>query len=1122
MSNINILKRSKTIKKLPNFYLNHPSFETVKQLYLNNVIKSIASVEKTLNSIKVKKNGELYKTAVKKVQVINDKLEKLEELRPIESFFNQINKSLKNKSLILTPIQQKVFKNKVLQDKYVVEMKLKDSSSKFSTMNNKYIDGIIKIMTDGFLEGDVVTTYSDGAYTFDYTTIDKFIFKNVNEDNVKFIDNKSGSFFNYLNNTKLDLTRYQIIRKEDDGVEVNKEQCLIHCFKLLGLDEASINAVILSVCSDAKSNIGYIPKSALNKICGIIKKQIVIHSYENKTTKTQKQTYGKEYSDIYDIAVYKSHYFVQEETIYNKYFIDNYEKLIGLDNCFNIVRMSKGKYYEYKEKRCNTLYLVNKLFEQGYFIKDTSIINSLVGSKVIDSIPLDNIEQEQKLYECKEKDDEERDIFYADLESDVISGSEHQVLMIGVVKGSSSDEPKTFILDDRGPDVLVKSFLSYVKNNCKFSTVPIIYFHNLKYDYMGLIKKYLIIKEECTKNNQVYSVKGFFYKFQFELRDTYKLINIKLEKFPSTFGLSINKKEAIAYKYYTKDNIQLNIHNVKKYIDSFDQEKDKELFKKILQDNKKLFEFKEAEKTKKYDLDYGVDVNYGDSDNDTFNATKYYEYYLKYDCLVLKQGIEKFVKIVEEITGRNEKSPLFLHSYLTISSLTNSYMGLNGAFDDVYTVRANLREYISGAIYGGRVNVCNEYKKLVINEVINDYDAVSLYPSAIRRMCLEIGIPKGVAKKIINFNINDDYFIARFKITAINKKQQNPFIAVKSKEGINYINELFNNEPIILTIDKITLEDYINFHHIEFEFIDGVYWNEGFNKTMGDLIFELFTGRIEYKQLMKKLKDTSDEYSKCNILQEIIKLMMNSSYGKTILKKSNTKTSFIYNTAQGKEENGQIKSYVCNNFNTIKEFVKINKSQTQVLQNAIDDSYNLAHVGVLILSYSKRIMNEVMGLASDNKIDIYYQDTDSMHLKNVDIVRLESLFFNKYNRQIRGENLSQFHSDFKLQGAKKEVVSVKSIFLGKKSYVDVLQSENDKGEIITGYHLRMKGISESALQYASETKFKGDYFKLYESLSNGNEQKFILNPYKHSVSFEYVKGGIRSRGYQEFERVVKF
>jgi len=166
MSNINILKRSKTINKLESFYLNHPSFETVKQLYLNNTIKSIASVEKTLKSIKVKKNGELYKTSIKKAQVINDKLEKFEESRPIESFFKQINDSLKNKSLILTPIQQKVFKNKVLQDKYVVEMKLKDGTSKFSTMNNKYIDGIIKIMTAGFLEevGDEVS-YSDGAYT---------------------------------------------------------------------------------------------------------------------------------------------------------------------------------------------------------------------------------------------------------------------------------------------------------------------------------------------------------------------------------------------------------------------------------------------------------------------------------------------------------------------------------------------------------------------------------------------------------------------------------------------------------------------------------------------------------------------------------------------------------------------------------------------------------------------------------------------------------------------------------------------------------------------------------------------------------------------------------------------
>jgi hypothetical protein len=85
-SNINILKRSKTIKKLPSFYLNHPSFETVKQLYLNNVIKSIASVEKTLNSIKVKKNGEYYKTSIKKVEKLEKLLKEFEEKQRFKQY----------------------------------------------------------------------------------------------------------------------------------------------------------------------------------------------------------------------------------------------------------------------------------------------------------------------------------------------------------------------------------------------------------------------------------------------------------------------------------------------------------------------------------------------------------------------------------------------------------------------------------------------------------------------------------------------------------------------------------------------------------------------------------------------------------------------------------------------------------------------------------------------------------------------------------------------------------------------------------------------------------------------------------------------------------------------------
>ena len=82
----NIKKRSSNLNNLESFYINHPSFETVKQLYLNNTIKSIASVEKTLKSIKVKKNGEYYKTSIKKVEKLEQVLNEYEENQRIKQY----------------------------------------------------------------------------------------------------------------------------------------------------------------------------------------------------------------------------------------------------------------------------------------------------------------------------------------------------------------------------------------------------------------------------------------------------------------------------------------------------------------------------------------------------------------------------------------------------------------------------------------------------------------------------------------------------------------------------------------------------------------------------------------------------------------------------------------------------------------------------------------------------------------------------------------------------------------------------------------------------------------------------------------------------------------------------
>ena len=82
---------------------------------------------------------------------------------------------------------------------------------------------------------------------------------------------------------------------------------------------------------------------------------------------------------------------------------------------------------------------------------------------------------------------------------------------------------------------------------------------------------------------------------------------------------------------------------------------------------------------------------------------------------------------------------------------------------------------------------------------------------------------------------------------------------------------------------------------------------------------------------------------------------------------------------------------------------------------------------------SKRIMNEVMCLAEDFKLSIYYQDTDSMHI-NYEVELLALALKSTYNRDLIGKDRPQFHTDFDLEGACGEIYSTGSYFLAKSLY----------------------------------------------------------------------------------------
>ena len=84
---------------------------------------------------------------------------------------------------------------------------------------------------------------------------------------------------------------------------------------------------------------------------------------------------------------------------------------------------------------------------------------------------------------------------------------------------------------------------------------------------------------------------------------------------------------------------------------------------------------------------------------------------------------------------------------------------------------------------------------------------------------------------------------------------------------------------------------------------------------------------------------------------------------------------------------------------------------------------------------SKRIMNEVMPIAEDEGLSIWYQDTDSMHIKYEEVELLALVCKCKYNRDLIGEDMSQFRIDFDLDGACGEIQSTESYVLAKKQLI---------------------------------------------------------------------------------------
>ena len=480
------------------------------------------------------------------------------------------------------------------------------------------------------------------------------------------------------------------------------------------------------------------------------------------------------------------------------------------------------------------------------------------------------------------------------------------------------------------------------------------------------------------------------------------------------------------------------------------------------------------------------------------------------DCKVLAEGYNKFKQSIKDITYSCDEdffeNYIDIDNYVSIASVALDYMKMEGVFDNVYELSGNVREFINKSMFGGRTMTCNNEKyshsknnnNNIVDEVLADFDAVSLYPSAMERLGgYLMGTPKIIENTDYNNIKNYDGYFVEIVISDVKKKYNFPCMSKLNKDGIREWSNDMINETIY--VDKTTLEDLIKYHKIEFKIVRGYYYDEGRNMKLKPAIRKLFNKRLEAK-------------AQGNPIQNVYKLLMNSSYGKCLLKPIDTEIKFV--------SNKQYKKFVDRNYNWIKEGEKVDGCDNWKFKliKPINEHFNLVSCGVEVLSTSKSIMFEVMNTAEDLDISMYYTDTDSIHIDNSKIPLLAETYKKKYGRDLIGENMGQFHTDFDSDILEGEVLAKRSVFLGKKCYIDELYSK-ESGDIVD-YHIRLKGIpNASILDYCYNNNLTP--LELYDKLYEGEVITFDLTCGGKKINFKF-NNDMTITTLDEFNREIKF
>lgn len=805
----------------------------------------------------------------------------------------------------------------------------------------------------------------------------------------------------------LDLSKYQIFDKKQ--ALHPPPQASKHCL-LWSLECANVPQPVIT------SMAAFIP-GRLIRLCSLnhIFEQGSLHvqitySTPSDPTRTKILAYGNTSLPPIQLGLVDNHLFLNEPIpvtpLYLKHAYSLPSGFIGQTNIAHLNHGIPDAFYDSPHFTSfdiiNYLWKAPNLLRRMTFYETNASYRKLIDIEEFDDTHLSYLPAlSTRPLQPKEADNDPPNIWFADFET-FVSGPHHRPYLLCY---GQLNNPVVALDCVPDPKAAIYQMLNTIQRG-------IIYFHNLSYDGSFLLAHLKPAKDTIIEygSNKLLAFKILGPSLNIEFRDSLAVLPFPLRDFPKMLGIN-TEKEIMNYQAYNETTYR-GLQPISNLVGPFSYE-----------------ELSNAA------------ARAGALEDDLIDMWKYAVYYCSRDVEVLAQGYFKMNTMMEQATNQS------LWHRLTAPSLAFHSLRLQGVFEGCLELTGAPAYCIRKTAVGGRC-MLRRNQKQHIQRPISDFDAVSLYPSAMSLLYTLKGPPKVItSEQLLNWNQEypkwDGFFI-EIEILSVGRILDFPLISYKE-----HGKRIFCNRTGTMWVNDITLEDLQTFHQITYRPLKGYYYNEGKNFRIQEVIKTIFNLRLDAKKQKQAI-------------EVVYKLLMNSCYGKTIIKPRHTKKNII-------DEEELLKTLGSSTFNTVSYEPLTNgnfilKSLVDALQN-----WSFPSLGSHVLAMSKRIITQVTSLAQELHIGIYYTDTDSIHIDKDRIEDLSNAFQERYHRNLIGKDLCQFHTDFP-STSRGMMWSEQFIGVGKKAYIDCLTDGVERS-----YHIRLKGIPEqSILKYCERHQITPD------------------------------------------------